>query len=157
MPEFIDCTIKELKAKAKVRGLKGYSTLRKHQLLALLLKNSTVAELKADARAKGLKGYSRLRKSELIELLTNNKRPAKWLDSEWFIITKKGCGYCDGAKKLLKKSGKKYHYRVITDKNKNSIYAQVDSLTGKYRYFPMIFHKGKFIGGFADLDKMNIV
>lgn len=67
-------TVQQLKAECKARKLRGYSRLRKADLLRLLdrkpePRSPTVAELKAEAKALGLKGYSRLRKIELIQLI----------------------------------------------------------------------------------------
>lgn len=68
------------------------------------------------------------------------------------IYTKNGCGYCKKAKDFLKNRGKKYTEIEVTEKNKEKIYEKIDSLTGKYRYFPIIFNGKNFIGGYAELD-----
>ena len=73
--------------------------------------------------------------------------------SDWFMIKKKGCSYCDKAKDLLKSKKIKFRYRTLTDKNKKAIFKITDPLTKKYHYFPMIFHKGKFVGGYKELSK----
>ena len=88
-------TVPELKALAKNLGLKGYSRLRKAELINLInqnlpggvvnfideddtksttqvLRRQTVPELKTLAKNLGLKGYSRLRKAELINLINQN-------------------------------------------------------------------------------------
>ena len=64
-------TLRELRSLAKQQMLKGYSSMKKRQLMTLLdVKPSpTVKELKAQAKERGLRGYSRLRKSQLIDLL----------------------------------------------------------------------------------------
>ena len=73
---------------------------------------------------------------------------------DWFIITMDGCGYCDEAKKLLKTHKLKFKTQMLTKKNQDKIYESIDSLTKKYRYFPVIFYKGKFIGGYTELKKI---
>ena len=77
--------------------------------------------------------------------------------TQWFIITKEGCKFCDEAKLLLNKHKLKYSERKLTEENKDIIYKNIDSLTTKnkkpYRYVPIIFHKGVFIGGYAELKK----
>ena len=78
---------------------------------------------------------------------------AKERGVEWFIVSRGGCGYCDNAKELLKKAGMAYGTVELTEGNRDSIYLSVDSLTGKYRYFPMVFHRGKFLGGYKELKK----
>lgn len=135
------------------------------------LDNYTVPELKAVAKKRGFVGYSRLRKSELIKMLRKKqhsrvqspkKSPKKSLgglaqqvkSATWFVFTKEGCSYCQKAKDLLKKEGLRFKERKITDKNKEKVYADVDGYTKKYRYYPMIFNRGKFVGGYTELEKM---
>ncbi len=79
-----------------------------------------------------------------LELINNN---------EWFIITLDGCGYCTKAKQFLESKNIKYDTQNLTNLNSKEIYESIDSLTKEYRYFPMIFHSGKFIGGYCDLEK----
>ncbi len=72
--------------------------------------------------------------------------------ADWFIVTMKGCGYCGDAKKSLRSRGQKYKTIVLTDKNEKEIWAVTDKIAKKkYRYFPMIFRKGKFVGGYEEL------
>ena len=76
--------------------------------------------------------------------------------TEWFIVTMEGCGYCTEAKKILTSNGKKYRSIALTNKNKEEIWDVTDKIIDeKYRYFPMIFHKGKFVGGYGDLKKIS--
>lgn len=131
-----------------------------------MLEDYTVKELHQLAKNKNLKGYSQLNKADLIKFIKNKKSPkkssfttttkdkiidAKKDDIDWFIITMDGCGYCDEAKKLLKEHKLPFKTQMITQKNKDKIYESIDPLTKKYRYFPIIFYKGKFIGGFKEL------
>tara|TARA_Y100000389_G_scaffold28502_1_gene24396 strand:+ start:2262 stop:2543 length:282 start_codon:yes stop_codon:yes gene_type:complete len=75
-------------------------------------------------------------------------------NSEWFIVTRNGCGYCSEAKKLLKHEGKKPRTKLLNDKNKDKIWKVTDKITRQeYRYFPVIFHKGRFLGGYTELKK----
>jgi len=74
--------------------------------------------------------------------------------ADWFIVTMKGCGYCGDAKKILRSRGQKYKTIVLTDKNEKEIWAVTDKIAKKkYRYFPMIFRKGKFVGGYGELKE----
>lgn len=135
-----------------------------------MLEDYTVKELQQLARNKNLKGYSQLNKADLIKFIKTKKSPKKSSFTtttkdkimnakkdciDWFIITMDGCGYCDEAKKLLIQHKLPFKTQMITKKNKDTIYESIDSLTKKYRYFPVIFYKGKFIGGFKEL-KQNI-
>ena len=69
----------------------------------------------------------------------------------WYIITREGCPYCKDAKNLLDSKGQKYKSVNITVSNRERIYRDVDTLTKTYRYVPMVFKDGKFIGGFSEL------
>jgi len=72
----------------------------------------------------------------------------------WFIFTYKGCGYCKKAKDLLKNKHIDFIEIEVNDSNKLDIYNSIDKITGKYRYFPVIFNNGNFIGGYTELQKM---
>ena len=68
------------------------------------------------------------------------------------IYTKKGCGYCDKAKKYLLDYGYKINREIlVTEDNMNDVYRDVDKLSNTYRYFPMIFIDGSFMGGYVDI------
>jgi len=68
------------------------------------------------------------------------------------IYTKNGCGYCKKAKDFLEKRGEKIKEIEINENNKETIYKKIDSKTGKYRYFPIIFKHNKFMGGYQELS-----
>jgi glutaredoxin len=72
--------------------------------------------------------------------------------SDWFIVTINGCGYCKESKNILKSRKEKYKSIVLNDKNQDKIWAVTDKIAKKkYRYFPMIFRNGKFLGGYKEL------
>lgn len=75
---------------------------------------------------------------------------------DYIIYSKEGCPYCKNAKELLKKNRKTFKEIKVTDKNITQIYSKIDKKTKNYRYFPIIFKKNKFIGGFEDLKKIKI-
>lgn len=70
-------TMVDLKSLAKTRGLRGYSTKRKSDLIALLLgvvpaptvDTMTIPQLKEAIKARGGKGYSGRNKKELQVML----------------------------------------------------------------------------------------
>ncbi|MDE0426334.1 MAG: DNA methyltransferase [Candidatus Poribacteria bacterium] len=84
--------IKELRAELKKRELKGYSSLKKAQMIEYLLtgipplKNTVeqvdyremrTKELRAELKKRGLKGYSSLKKVQMIEYLSTGIHPLK--------------------------------------------------------------------------------
>lgn len=79
------------------------------------------------------------------------------------IYTKSNCIYCTKAKEFF--DNKKDIDLIINcdgyiSKNKEAFLAFIKNKAGReYRTFPMIFHDGKFVGGFTELkpyyDKMN--
>ena len=89
--DYNQMTVKDLRALAKDNGLRGYSKLKKSELISFIrdnlklkptkrkpLKPMTVKELRALAKDNGLRGYSRLKKSELISFIRDNlKNPSK--------------------------------------------------------------------------------
>ena len=71
-------------------------------------------------------------------------------ENDWFIVTKTGCGYCKKAKALLREKKVTFKtYNATSDK----VFEKTDKMTKGYHYFPMIFKKGKFVGGYTELEK----
>ena len=101
------------------------------------------------------------RKSKSLKLKSNSSKNSAFSNikeliqkNEWFIVSLDGCTYCDKSKELIKSKGSKFESESLNDSNKNYIYQSIDSLTNNYRYFPIIFHNGKFIGGYGELQKL---
>lgn len=69
-------------------------------------------------------------------------------DSDFVIMTKSGCTYCDQAKALLTQRGYTYREeRYVTEDD-------FDRFIGLgYRSFPQIFDGPTYIGGFAELRR----
>lgn len=82
------------------------------------------------------------------------RRKSRSPHTDFTIYTISGCGYCSDVRDIITKLGKKYKEVKVTSKNKDVVYKKTDPLTKKYRYFPMIFKSGKFIGGYTELKKM---
>ena len=75
--------------------------------------------------------------------------PIPQKDDDWTIYTLSWCGYCKAAKSLLREKKQKFvEHDVSQLSNVNSC---LSNLTKEYQLYPMIFKKGKFIGGFSDL------
>lgn len=81
---YTDWTVQELRTEAKRRGLKGYSSKKKGELVAMIKENiaspgktnipgdveeMTIPQLKEAIKALNGTGYSRLKKSELQDML----------------------------------------------------------------------------------------
>lgn len=101
MSSLQEMKVVDLREMAKSRGLKGYSKLKKEELIAELnktrspragspravsprrvgspsgkistYKDMSVVQLKAAAKEKGLKGYSKMKRNDLIQLLSGGK------------------------------------------------------------------------------------
>jgi len=69
--------------------------------------------------------------------------------TDWTIYTLSSCPYCQKAKDLLAKHNQTF--REIPVHNKAETISELAEKTGNYEYFPMIFHHGKFVGGYADI------
>ena len=69
--ELCDLIVKELKEKCKEQDIKGYSKLKKDELIKLLtpLEKLSVKDLKERCKEQGIKGYSKLKKQQLLDLL----------------------------------------------------------------------------------------
>lgn len=74
--------------------------------------------------------------------------------SDIVIYTIANCGYCKDIKTYLDKAGIRYRDVKVTNANKDEIYRQTDRLSKKYRYFPMVFINGRFIGGYTEFKKL---
>lgn len=92
--------------------------------------------------------YSSMNKKDVVRSLSGNNDKIVWT-----VYTKKGCPYCMNAKQLLIDNKQNIVIIEVNETNKDTIYEAIDDLTGKYRYFPVIFENSKFIGGFAELKK----
>ena len=171
-----DYTVEQLRQIARNKHLRGYSRLRKTDLIKFIKsskkgsprrvspkKSSTrVSPKKSSPRRVSLeKKYPKitgrknhLKASKFTSLSTRDKIiNAKLQGIDWFIVTMDGCTYCDDAKKLLQKHKFKFHTQMLTQKTKDTIYESIDNMTKKYRYFPIIFYKGEFLGGYTELKK----
>jgi len=80
----------------------------------------------------------------------------KILTKGYIIYTKEGCEYCEKTVNFLDSNKEKYIKVKVTPSNMDKIYNSIDRLTNSYRYFPIIFKKNKFIGGFSELEKLNL-
>ena len=148
-------TVEQLRQIARNKNLRGYSQLRKAELVKFVKSPQRKSPPRRKSKNKKSRSMSCERKtSQFISTSTRDKIiNAKLQGVDWFIITMEGCGYCDEAKKLLKTHKLKFKTQMLTQKNQDRIYESIDSLTKKYRYFPMIFYKGKFLGGYKELKK----
>ena len=96
------------------------------------------------------------RKSPERRKIGSVRRKSPINEPEYIIYSKEGCPYCNNAKNLLKSNKKSFKEIKITDKNIQKIYTEIDKKTKCYRYFPIIFKKNKFIGGFEELKNIKL-
>ena len=71
------------------------------------------------------------------------------------VFTKTGCTYCEFVKELLEEE--KFTAvncdEFLTDQ-KEAFLVHVEDLAGKpHKTFPMVFHEGRFLGGFTETKK----
>ncbi len=67
------------------------------------------------------------------------------------IYSKSNCPYCTNAKQLLTAAHIVDCDEFLTAEKKPDFLEQMDVFTGlQYRTFPMVFHNGKFVGGFTE-------
>lgn len=86
------------------------------------------------------------------KLTTNYKSKEK--NYEYIIYGLNTCPYCKDSKNLLDINDIKYAYIEIENENqKEKLYKLIDKKTNNYRYFPIIFKNGKFLGGYTELKK----
>jgi glutaredoxin len=71
------------------------------------------------------------------------------------VYSKSGCRYCTLVKEIIKNEN-----MMLVDcddylvENKEGFLAYIYQLTGvNYRTFPMVFHEGRFLGGFTETKK----
>lgn len=82
----------------------------------------------------------------------------------WYLVKMKGCPYCTNAEQDLKTHKQKYQSVTVDKNNEADIYKCVDkqytpgSIKGlnekTYRFYPMIYKDGKFIGGYGELKDL---
>jgi len=196
----LNYTVKELKAKAKAKGLTGYSRLRKAELIKLLGVGKKKPSSKKCASDKILnpasnryvkktgkigrellkgsspknpsprpKSAKKCPKNKILNPTTGNcvlktgaigrklgekvGRYEKFKYAKWFIFTTEGCSSCTKAKNLLESYHIKYSTQRVDSYNDKKIYELIDPYTKKYKFFPVIFNNGKFIGGYTDLKE----
>ena len=71
----------------------------------------------------------------------------------WIIFTKENCKYCTNAKSLVPEAEYVPCDRFLRD-CRDVFLARMKYLSGReHRTFPMVFHNGNFIGGFAETSK----
>ena len=84
-----------------------------------------------------------------------SKKQIVTVDYEYILYGKESCIYCKEAIQLLKTRNKNYKYvEIKNDKQQETLYNIIDKKTNNYRYFPIIFKNGKFIGGYTELKKL---
>jgi len=93
-------------------------------------------------------------KSKRVNKSKRSKSKKSQIKIDYTIYSIEGCPFCADAKQLIRKNKLKYKEIKVNNKNKENIYKKIDSKTNNYRYFPIIFKKNKFIGGFKELSDL---
>lgn len=71
-------------------------------------------------------------------------------EARFVIIGKERCGYCDAAKKFLKAKNEDYKYYDSGNMDPDELSKRLENL--RIMTFPVVFHEGKYIGGFSELS-----
>jgi glutaredoxin 3 len=130
------------------------------KLCMQFLKNPTIDPITKKRIVKGKSTYNKwMEKSQEFQSGGKKKQdnkckgvPKPNTNDEWTIYTLSWCGYCKAAKSLLKEKKQKFVEHDVSElSNVNSC---LSNLTKDYNLYPMIFKKGKFIGGFSDLKNL---
>lgn len=73
-PLLSQMTVAELRDLCKGRGISGYSTKKKDDLIPFIYSTLTVSDLKAICRFRAISGYSTKKKEELIEMIISAEK-----------------------------------------------------------------------------------
>ena len=158
--------VKDLLNIARNMNLYGYSKLRKAELIALI-RASNVKPTSPKVIDKCLNkvcipskicnpesGLCVIRDGKKGKEVINNILKAKMSEPQWYIYSIDGCSYCKKAKDLLNSLGLKYTEIRVCNEDKEEFFRAKASETGGYKFFPVIFNMGVFIGGYTELQKM---
>ena len=69
------------------------------------------------------------------------------------VYTRRWCGYCFAARRLLKRLG--VHYREIPLDRRPELRNEISEMAGGWRTVPMIFIGERFIGGYTELAALH--
>ena len=72
----------------------------------------------------------------------------------WKIYSIDGCSSCKKAKELFNKLGLEYKEIKVHNKDIKEFFDEKASVTGGYKFFPVIFNNEHFIGGYVELEKL---
>ena len=114
------------------------------------------------------RGERRMKREKLIEKMDG--RPSS---QGWTVYGEEWCGFCKRAVELLKSRNSKFVYydktgstfqklaRNMGIKERNpkesaekAFKKTIGKMIGNHRTIPIVFHNGKFIGGYSDLENM---
>ena len=73
-PLLSQMTVAELRDLCRGRGISGYSTKKKDELIPFIYSTLTVPDLKAICRFRAISGYSTKKKEELIEMIISAEK-----------------------------------------------------------------------------------
>lgn len=73
-PLLSQMTVAELRDLCRGRGISGYSTKKKDELIPFIYSTLTVSDLKAICRFRAISGYSTKKKEELIEMIISAEK-----------------------------------------------------------------------------------
>lgn len=72
-------------------------------------------------------------------------------EKEFIVIGRERCGYCDAAKKYLAANSADFKYYDSGLMDPDELAKRLEGL--RIMTFPVVFHKGKYLGGFKELSE----
>jgi len=173
-------TVKELLEIARLKNLSGYYKLRKAELISLINSSTgyhnvtpkIIPQNKPQIKPTGVidkcmnkicvpskicnpnSGICVSKTGDIGKKIVNSLLNEKINKPDWEIYSIDGCNSCKKAIELLDSVGLKYTQIKVRDEDKKDFFKEKASLTGGYKYFPVIFNMNVFIGGYTELEKI---
>lgn len=63
------------------------------------------------------------------------------------------CSFCQKSKQLLDEMKFLYNYNEIKIEKKSEFLDNMSKKTNNQRTYPLVFHRGEFVGGYSELEE----
>lgn len=100
------------------------------------------------------KNYPLFKKNNRTQIdLKDKYRNLEITNIKYCVYSLENCSYCAAAKRLLDKNNLLYNDIKVDREEAKEVLKILEAYTNNYAYFPIIFYKKKFLGGFQELQK----